>query len=184
MARVLRWCGLVWSPQLLRLLKLPRLFRLIRIWRLFKMMKLNDAHAEFMQYLTYSRHANIVRLVRLLLVIVVLVHYLACVFFVVALQGKWMDLQECRYRNEASQFVLLPCSEAPPLTQYITAYYTSMLLLSGEDIFPKATTNGDAGVGWGWFVWWFRFDVRSQDQSAALSRCRARSISSGTARRA
>ena len=54
-----------------------------------------------------------------------------------------MALQECSYTDSAYQLVKTPCSEASKHSQYITAYYTSMLLLSGEDVFVAIFAEHD-----------------------------------------
>jgi len=101
------------------------------------------------------------QLVRLLLIIVLIGHYLACAFYAVAAPEVWFRIEECPgskscYKAPAlERFVLgfvfsfgcnaivtffpdAPSPEPLPLNSrsYVTAYYTTFLLINGEETQP------------------------------------------------
>lgn len=147
---------------LLKTLRLPRLIRLMKMFRLFRLQRIFERSPELVQWLQYSRWSNFWRLGRIVVSIVLIMHYMCCVFNMVMDNGEWLEHRECGYekrdvdffsgdaetaRLEASEdgrladSLALRCSDAPLYTKYVTAMYYSMLLVSGEEIFPSTQTE-------------------------------------------
>uniref|UniRef100_K3X6M9 Cyclic nucleotide-binding domain-containing protein n=1 Tax=Globisporangium ultimum (strain ATCC 200006 / CBS 805.95 / DAOM BR144) TaxID=431595 RepID=K3X6M9_GLOUD len=100
---------------LLKALRVPRLLRLVRLLRVIKIFKLRP---ELRRWLQYSRHANLLRLVRLVLSFLAINHYVACIWYgaVASAETKAQD------------------SSKDPLHQYFASYYTSILVVMGQNI--------------------------------------------------
>ena len=103
---------------LLKGLRLPRLIRLVKLLRLFKVLRINP---ELKRWMQYSRHANLLRLFRLIVIFLAITHFTACIFRGLVVHDEWLDLHT---QNDNTWH------------QYWLTYYTSLLLIMGEDIQP------------------------------------------------
>ena len=141
------------ATSLLKSFKLPRLLRLLKLMRLMRLVKIIKINPEAVWWFQYSRHSNILRLVTLLFSIVGLVHYMTCVFYPV-MEDVWFSREDCEALSlsEYDDYIdMLPSDDGGPIqscqrnssvtTQYVTAFYNSMLLIQGEQINPKSMSE-------------------------------------------
>jgi len=128
---------------LLKAMRLPRLLRLLKILRVLRFSKLLAHRPEVMWWLQYSKHANIMRVFQMILMICLVLHYLACLFYVVVSNEQWMGMDLCDWRWSASarELRFQECSKASYYSRYIAAYYYALLLLQGEDIGPRSSNE-------------------------------------------
>ena len=108
---------------LLKGLRLPRLLRLVRLLRVLKVLRINP---ELKRWLQYSRHANLLRLVRLIIVFLSITHFMACIWQGTVVHEEWYELH---IRSDTTQHA------------YLIAFYTSLLLIMGENIEPLADSE-------------------------------------------
>ena len=130
--------------QIVKILKVPKL---LRLGRLFK-------------FLTkFEGAANLGRIVLLLLLLALFIHWLAAVYFLIASsEGGWVetklcleahgyftplsaDEQQALYNASGAAAYLAPTSCVPPTSEaefgaYILTYYTTLLMLMGENVEP------------------------------------------------
>jgi CRP-like cAMP-binding protein len=148
------------AASLLKGFKLPRLLRLLKVMRIMRLVKLAKIRPEVIWWFQYSRHSNLLRLFTLVLIILTGVHYMTCMFFVV-MSTVWLSREDCEaynledYRYDSNihdtlgldtDYHELPLHSCGNLTdsyvtlstQYITSFYSSMLLIQGEHIVPKS----------------------------------------------
>lgn len=111
---------------LLKGLRLPRLLRLVKLLRVVKLLRINP---EVNRWLKYSRHANLLRLLGLVMQFLATTHILACLWHGIVVGDEW----------KAMFFgSIVVDSQAQQMHNYWVSFYTSLLLIMGENIEPKS----------------------------------------------
>ena len=142
---------------LLKAMRLPRLLRLLKLLRVLRFSKLLRNRPDILWWLQYSKHSNLLRVFRMVIMICVVLHYHSCVFYLTVSQEDWMGMRDCDWswderptrpsshsslwygtESDEGAAVFIPCWEASFRSRYISAYYSSLLLLQGEDIAPRS----------------------------------------------
>jgi len=104
---------------LTKTLRLPRLFRLLKVARVFRSLRSNG---KLRRFLLYSKYTSAFRLVAWILGIFIINHFIACIWWAVASES----IKDMRHEKDQS-------------SDYVTAYFQSVLLMMGEKI--DLTTN-------------------------------------------
>jgi CRP-like cAMP-binding protein len=125
---------------LFKAMRLPRMLRLLKILRVLRFSKFMQLHPELLWWLQYSKHANYFRVIKMVLIISVVLHYLACMLYVVSSNENWMGMEFCDWQWVRRDYINAACSDSSHLSRYIAAYYYAMVLNQGEDI-GAATPN-------------------------------------------
>jgi CRP-like cAMP-binding protein len=121
-----------------KVLRLPRMLRLMKMLRVFRFQKFLEHHPEISSWLQYSKQANLLRVFQMILIICFLLHWVCCILYAIASSEEWMGVQTCDWRwNETSHNAeMTECAHASYTSRYITSYYSSMLLIQGENVNP------------------------------------------------
>ncbi len=108
------------SLGLAKTLRFPRLFRLLKVARVFRNLRSNS---KLRRFLLYSKYTSVFRLFGWILLIIVMNHFVTCIWFAFTHQSMHEH------------------TNAEIATEYVHAFYQSVLLMNGEHI--ELNTDGE-----------------------------------------